>query len=59
MIDSKNSLKDKLIKTLEKKKIVLNKNLKKANEDYLSEKTSILTKIEVIDLQLQGLRKNK
>ncbi len=52
---SKN-LKEGLIKTLEKRHKTLHANLKRLTEGYNEEKGSILTKIEVVELQLKGLK---
>lgn len=53
------NLKDSLIKSLEKKKKNLELNLKKITENFATEKSNILTKIEVVDLQLSGLKGKK
>lgn len=53
------NLKESLIKSLEKKHKTLHSNLKKLTENFNEEKQSILTKIEVVELQLSGLKKGK
>lgn len=53
------NLKEILIKSLEKRHKNLHKNLKDITEKFNEDKKVILTKIEVIELQLSGLKKKK
>jgi len=53
------NLKENLIKSLEKKHKTLHANLKKLTENFNTDKSGILTKIEVVELQLSGLKKGK